>query len=580
MPVKPTAAVGVGMNKASQMNPGASNLQAGMMTRGVMGADQAVGSVYRGISKVNSTVFYASFLAGALGMLSKTPLIGKAFGVLEKAAKSPRAYMDTTTMSEAGRTASTVLRKRAAKLAEKALEGQPSEVVEKVLVMSGGGEQKVLQGIQMSDALTGEKAKLAERAKSLLEKADKVGAKENNILGGIADFASRRVFSPLGDMAERIAPSQRGKLAGWLTGRAGQRHGQALEALESAISNVGDATVSGHLKKASELLGSSSSVMDADKAKAFTQALSDAKEGLSGLEGLDKKTAKAVQSSLNKAMGAQTAFNNGLGRAEGIRNPGEAFRSATTKLGNASLTDVALKGAFAVGAIYQGTSTARGVAEQVHTLKQMYCDMTGANKIGTVKLLFGRNLPPEVKAARGHIFKTFGPRALINIANLGTTYAFMNGGGKKAMVASLGLMGVSQVQGMKEQNYQLLPMYGALNQMETIAPEQYAMFISAASKDAMRAGGPASPLVQALAMDYAQQGARPGLIMQEIANGQFSARVDKVVEANRATMNSIGGHQLADSAGAVGGRVPQGKWSQQVINEQGRGKQSSYGLAS
>jgi hypothetical protein len=147
------------------------------------------------------------------------------------------------------------------------------------------------------------------------------------------------------------------------------------------------------------------------------------------------------------------------------------------------------------------------------------------------------------------------------------------------MVASLGLMGVSQFQGMKEQNYQLLPMYGALNQLETIAPEQYAMFISAASKDAMRAGGPASALVQALALDYAQEGARPALIMNEIANGQFDARVNKVVEANRAAMNNAGGHQLADSAGAVGGRMAQGKWTQQVINEQGRSRQA-VGLAS
>lgn len=580
----PTAALGVGVNKASQLGNGANNLQAGVVTRGVMGADRAVGGVYRGISRVNSAVFYASFIAGALGMLSKTPLIGKAFGAMEKAAKSPRAYMDTTTVSEAGRTTSTLLRKRAEKLMGKALEGQSSEVVEKVLKMSDGSEQRVLEKIRMDgvSGLSDEGMKLAERARGLLEKADKVGAKENSILGGIADFANRTVFSPLGNMAERIAPTQRGRLAGWLQGRAGQRHGQAMEALDGALKGASGESFSAvreKLKTAQGLLGDGSSVLGTDDAKAFTEALSSAKEGLSKIDGADKKALKGIQGSLNKALGAQSAFNNSLGRAEGIRNPGEAFKSATTKLGNASLTDVALKGAFVAGAVYQGTSTARGVAQQVHDLKQMYCDLTGENKISTRKILFGRNVPPVIKEARGHILKTFGPRALINIANLGTTYAFMNGGGKKAMVASLGLMGVSQFQGMKEQNYQLLPMYGALNQMETIAPEQYAMFISAASKDAMRAGGPASALVQALALDYAQEGARPAVIMNEIANGQFDARVNKVVEANRTAMNNAGGHQLADSAGAVGGRMAQGKWTQQVMNEQGRSRQA-VGLAS
>lgn len=580
----PTAALGVGVNKASQINANAGNLQAGMVTRGVVGADRAAGGLYRGISKVNSTVFYASFIAGALGFLSKTPLVGKAFGALEKAARSPREYMDRTTVSEAGRTASTVLRKRAEKLMERALKGQPSDVMEKVLVMSDGTEQKVLQKIRLDEVtgLTTEGAKLAERARSLLEKADRVGAKENSVLGGIADFASRTVFTPLGNVAERIAPTQRSKLAEWLQGRAGQRHGQALEALEGALKGTSGESFSAvhdKLKTARSLLGNGSSALSGEDAKAFTDAISGAREGLAKIEGIDKKALKGIQTGLNKALGAQSAFNNSLGRADGIRNPGEVFKNATTKLGNASLTDVALKGAFVAGAVYQGTSTIRGVAEQVHTLKQMYCDMTGQNKISTVKLLFGRNLPPQVKEARGHIFKTFGPRALINIANLGTTYAFMNGGGGKAMAASVGLMGVSQFQGMKEQNYQLLPIYGALNQLETIAPEQYAMFISAASKDAMRAGGPASPLVQALAMDYAQQGARPAAIMNEIANGQFDARVTKVVEANRAAMNGMGGHPLANSSGAMPGRSVQGDWTQRVMNEQ-RGPKQAYGLAS
>lgn len=588
----PTAALGVGVNKASQINNGAGNLQAGMVTRGVMGADRAAGGVYRGISRVNSAVFYASFIAGALGMLSKTPLIGKAFGALEKAARSPREYMDTTTMSEAGRTGSALLKKRATKLLDKAMEGQSDEmvnkaskVVEKVVRMTDGSEKtvRVLQEVRVGDVtgLADDKMQLAKRAQALLEKSKALENKENGVFKNITDFANRAVFTPLGNAAERIAPTQRGKLAEWLQGRAGQRHGQAVEALEGVLKGADGesfAAVREKLETAHGLLGNGSSVLSGKDAKAFTDAISGAREGLAKMDGVDKKALKGIQNGLNKALGAQTAFNNGLGRAEGIRNPGEAFSKATTSLGNASLTNVALKGAFVAGAVYQGTSTARGVAQQVHTLKQLYCDMTGANKISTAKLLFGRNLPPVVKEARGHIFKTFGPRALINIANLGTTYAFMQGGGKKAMAASLGLMGVSQFQGMKEQNYQLLPMYEALNQIETIAPEQYAMFLSTASKDAMRIGA-GSELVQALALDYAQEGARPAAIMNEIANGQFDARVDKVIEANRTAMNSMGGHQLA-GGGAAAGRVPQGKWTQQLMNEQGRPKQASYGLAS
>lgn len=62
---------------------------------------------------------------------------------------------------------------------------------------------------------------------------------------------------------------------------------------------------------------------------------------------------------------------------------------------------------------------------------------------------------------------------------------------------------------------------------------QYAQFITAASKDAAAAGGMESPLVQALAIDYAKEGIRPGDLLKEIQSGKFDERALAKVQANR-----------------------------------------------
>src|SRR5690606_27252259 len=111
----------------------------------------------------------------------------------------------------------------------------------------------------------------------------------------------------------------------------------------------------------------------------------------------------------------------------------------------------------------------------------------------------------------------------------------------KSMLGSFGLMAASSLHSAKVQSYGILPMYEALSQKPQTEDVEYAGFIAAASKDAAAAGGIESPLVQALALDYAKQGARPAEILKEIQNGRFDERAMQKVQENRTAMEQSGG---------------------------------------
>lgn len=499
------------------------------LTNAAVGADQAVGRAHGAISRVNSFVYYGGFLAGGLAFMGRLPVVGGLFNAASKAAASPREYMDNTTVRQAFHAPSTLL-------------GAVRKAAEKRAVLGEG--QEVAQG---------GKAMAARLAGSLVGVEQKVSGAETGVLAAVKKGAEK-IFNPLGDAAGKVGVDQRMKLADRLSGAASKQHGKATSALQDVLThskgNKALSAVQEGLSKAEGLLGDGSKRLGKKDTEAFMEALGSAQQGLAGVTkgAVDKKTMSVLQKGMKQVEAAGGAFNQRSGLADKVRDLPGTIKGAPKALANANLTNVALKGAVVTGTTLQVTSTARGIAEKVHSLKQMYCDMTGETKISTRKLLTSKEMPALIKEARGHIMKEYGPRVLLNFANTIATYGFMKNSSKSTMLVSGGLMALTQLHTAKVQNYSLLPMYEALNQQPEIQDVQYAAFISAASQDAAKAGGVESALVQALAVDYAKEGARPADILKEIENGRFDERALEKAQVNRAAMESQGGHALAPKA--------------------------------
>jgi hypothetical protein len=549
---------------------GANTMKRGALTNAAVGADRAVGRAHGAISRVNSFVYYGGFLAGGLAFMGRLPVVGRAFTAASKVAGSPREYMDNTTVRQAFRAPSTLLGAVRKTAESKALAGAARDG------LVGADGKLVLDG------LSGGKAFAARVANGLSGAEKKVGTAETSLVA-LLKKGAEKIFTPLGDAAGKVGSEQRIKLAEKVAGTAGKQHGKAMTALEEVLSqSKGNKSLSGvqeALGKAKEMLGDGTKRMGKDDMGAFQEVLGSAREGLSGLTkgAVDKKTLTGLQKGLKQVEGASGAFNQRSGMADKIRDLPNTIKGAPNALANANLTNVALKGAVVTGTALQVTNTTRGIAEKIHGLKQMYCDMTGETKISTRKLLTSKDVPAIVKEARGQILKEFGPRVVLNFANTIATYGFMKNSSKATMLVSGGLMALSQLHSAKVQGYALLPMYEALNQAPEIQDVQYAAFIAAASPDAAKAGGVESALVQALAVDYAKEGARPADILNEIENGRFDERALEKAQANRTAMEGMGGHKLAGPDGAnrevVGTHTQrlQNEMAQRGMNPQARG---------
>lgn len=534
------AAAGQMAGQAAQAN----RLQAGVMTHAAVGADRAVGRAHGAISRVNSFVYYGSFLAGGLAVMGKLPLVGKMFKGASELASAPRNYMDNTTVRDALHTPTTVIDKLRGAAEKSALKGTARDAL-----LGEDGKLK-------TEGLKGAQAMAARMANGLGDARGHVDGVEKQAVGWLGR-AAKRVFNPLGDAAGKVGVEQRVKLADRVAGKAVKQHGTAVSALENAMKTGADnaalTPVREALDKAKDLLGDGSVRMSAENVTALGETMGAAREGLSGLAkgAVDKKTLGSLQKGLQQVESAAGTFNQRSGMAEKIRDLPGTIKNAPKSLANANLTNVALKGAVVTGTTLQVTSTARGIAEKMHMLKQMYCDMTGEEKISTRKLLTSKHVPDLVKEARGQIMKEFGPRVVLNFANTIATYGFMKNNNKGTMLLSGGLMALTQLHTAKVQSYELLPMYEALNQQPQIQDVQYAAFISAASKDAAKAGGIESALVQALAVDYAKEGTRPADILKEIETGRFDERALEKAKANRNAMEQMGGHELARPDGSA-----------------------------
>jgi len=473
----------------------------GVFTATATGADRAIGRAHGMLSRVNQIAVFGGMAAGALGAMGKLPLVGKFFTGASEVALKPNEFMENTKVKDLGGMASKSLGRARDAVASR--KGEASGLAARL-----GNAQERVSGLE----------------------------------GGFAESAKKyahRVSEPLGGAVEKHGAGMLGKLSG-VAGRGAEKHvGKAHGLLDNVIAQGADnkalSGVTAPLEAAKKAL--SGDKMDAE---AYTKAMEEAKKGLGDLAkgAVDKKTLGTLKKSIDKAGEAGMTAGQRSGMAAKLSGLPGAIKNAPDTLANANLKNVALKGAVVTGTALQVTGTARGIGEKVSTLKGLYTDLTGEQKISTRKLLFSKNVPDVIKEARGHILKEYGPRVVLNFANTIATYTFMKNTSMKSMIGSFGLMAASSLHSAKVQSYGILPMYEAMSKMPQIDDVQYAAFISAASKDAAAAGGVESPLVQALAVDYARSGARPADILKDIETGRFDERAMEKVQQNRAAMGA------------------------------------------
>lgn len=479
----------------------------GLFLTGATGVTAGIGSAHGVLSRINSYVFGVGMVAGALGAMGKLPVIGKAFSSTAGVITKPKDYLEKTSVSEFTRVGSTALGSVRGFLQKRSPESSLIGKLDKAHGVLSGAEEKLFQGI---------------------------GQQAGKVSSGVGSFVERHAGGVLGAASKHMggrAATHSAKAGGILAGLT-----------EKAAGNSALGDVAKHFGAAQTALG-------AGNHEAVQEALGSAVEGLKA-SGVDRKLAGSMQKAIAKAGETAAAAAQHSGTAGKLSGLPDAIRNAPEAIGKSNLSNFALKGALVTGTALQVTGTAKGIAEKIHVLKQVHSDLTGQSKISTRKLMFGKDVPPLVKELRGQIVKEYGPRMVLNIANTVATYTFLKKSGIKSMLGSAALMGVTSLHNAKVQSYGVLPMYQAMNQNPQISDVEYAQFISAASKDAAAAGGVNSPMVQALALDYAKEGVRPAEVLKEISNGKFDERALAKAQASKAASaaqgaaapNAVGAH--------------------------------------
>lgn len=520
----------------SPQNPGVggSQLEKGFITQGAHHATKALGHTHTALNKVNRLAVYGTMAAGALGVAGSLPAIGKYFSKAAEKAERPEQLLRQKTLRDLGHAGSTLLGKTAARL--------PADK---------GVTQKLTSAEQAVGAIEG---RVLSQAKGVLQAA----------------------AAPLATVVENHKGGVLGRVTGSRADKASQEAGLQFDAASSALDDLlatsGERENLGGLSNAlngiKNALGSGAAEVDKGKVKGAVDGVLSKIETLSADGGLGEDDRGILEQIKEGVVGTQAIAETASHKhavAQAFQNPAEAIRNAPSKLGEVSIKNAALKGAVVTGLALQVTSTAKGIGDKVHTLKQLYCDMTGETKISTRKLMFSKKMPPVIKEARSHIFKEYGPGVVLNFVSTLASYTFLKNNNMKAMMGSFALSGISSMHNARVQGFGILPLYDVLSKKPQIQDVEYAALISAASKDAQAAGGAESPLVQALAVDYAQEGVRPADILREIENGKFDERALRKVEEHKAAQ-----HNAAAAVAAGEGMRPQAFAQQQDAVMPGR----------
>lgn len=471
-----------------------AHLKKGVVARSADGVNKAVVKTNVAFSRVNSMAAFGLQIGGMMGVLASAPLVGKLFKKAENVAAKPDEVLKKTTVRDAARFGETAL--------TKATEFSKARLGEETFLTKGLG-------------------RAAEKAGPALGSVKRAA---ENVTDNLATRISSqpKITQKLGGMADKLSGSADGHL------------GKAKDAFDTVMQSAsGRDEVAAALSPVKSAIGSEK--LDAG---GLSKAVEEAQKAMSEMD-LDGKTRKSLTKGLAKVSESAAMATQRQGAAEKLSNLPDAIRKAPDSLANASLKNVALKGTTVTATALVATSTAKGVSDRVHALKMMYMDLTGESKISTRKLLMSKKLPDAVKAARGNIMKEFGPRVLLNLADIAASYVFVKNNSTKGMLYSFGLKGASTLHAAQVQNLGLLPVYEALSQKAEIPPEEYAMFISMASKNARQAGGVENELVQALAIDYAEAGARPADILKDVESGKFDERATQKVADFKAAAGTV-----------------------------------------
>ena len=241
------------------------------------------------------------------------------------------------------------------------------------------------------------------------------------------------------------------------------------------------------------------------------------------------------------AFGAKTLGHNSA--HEKITAVQEKYTEPLTKVTNT---------AFVIGGALGVYGVAKGVTQELNSLKHMYADLTGVpfEKVSTFSLLTG-SVPKMLEEPRKHLIMEYGVRAIIQAVGL----AWMIRGLRKAegismlafMVPQAASAGADMIMGSS-----LMPVYAgvknAYNSGQPLPPDAYADFVMMGSHDLKIRGEVGRMVAARVGEQYAAARTEPGEVLRELNDGRFMVRVKDLIAAAEAEYAArVAAHKAAEA---------------------------------
>ncbi len=342
------------------------------------------------------------------------------------------------------------------------------------------------------------------------------------IVGSIAQTSANIVASPTHWLAEKTG------LSGWRASANTAKAATHLTAAKDVIKELthDDISIMGSLR--SRVAGATHAGQLAGAETQNLIAVARKAEEAGKLSAAGSKLLATVEDSVTHHQGAQT-WGNVSGAIK--RAPGDIAKGSASH----GLMNTAFIGMSALSMF----GDARGLAQNLASLKQMYADMTGEDvkTVSTMKVLTG-NVPEPVAAARSHMVKTFGIKQLFDVGNIALNVLMMVSpkfsSGWKGIAAMIGTqMASTAVDGYMGES--ILPIHKAFSDAyksgKQVPPDFYAAYIYAASAELRSRGDKGQEFAAAVAQQYAQERASPGQLLNEVQNGKLIERIKGISES-------------------------------------------------
>jgi hypothetical protein len=315
-------------------------------------------------------------------------------------------------------------------------------------------------------------------------------------------------------------------LSGWRAGANTAEAGKLFDAAKGMTLTAGDATV------LSELQGKVMGVSGVGDLAASTD--------VSGLITAAKEASKTTPLSDvgQQFLGSVEDSLLHQNKAAGWNDVGGAVKSAPEKLGDTSAAHGIMNAAFIGMSGMKMFGDARGFAQNLDSLRQMYSDVTGEDpqKVSTLKLLTG-SLPEPVNEARNHLVSKYGVKQGLSLGNIAMNVAMMInpkwGSSWKAIGAMVGTsLASSAVEGLMGES--ILPVHKAFSDAHKsgrkIPAEFYAAYLYSASKELKSRGETGQQFAMAIGQQFAAENISPGDLLQELSNGKLMDRINTLTQ--------------------------------------------------